>query len=77
MNSVEAVRRMQATSGISGLELSRKLGRSPSYVSSTTSRGSDLRCSTLAEIAAALGYRIDLVEVETGERVGSIDPPRG
>lgn len=61
---------MLRASGIPKSELSRRMGRVRTFVSSTISRGSTPRADTLAEMARHMGYRLVLrghdEEIEIG-----------
>ena len=48
-------------SGLTAIEISRKIGRKDNYVSSLLSRGSIPTAETLASIAEASGWRLCLV----------------
>lgn len=73
MDSLEAARYMADRSGKSRDELSRTMGRSPSYVRTLLARGSDLSTSTLAALADACGYRLTVSPVDGGEPV-TVEP---
>lgn len=60
---------MADRSGKTRDELSRDMGRSPSYVRTLLARGSDLSTSTLTALAKACGYRIEAVRDSDGERI--------
>lgn len=57
-------------------EVSRRLGKSRVYASNVAAPGRSPALATVADIADVLGYRLAVVDVETGEEVGIIDPPR-
>ncbi len=61
MKVPEALRRMVRGSGLTAIEISRKIGRKDNYVSSLLSRGSVPTAETLASIAEASGWRLCLV----------------
>lgn len=58
MNDVEAIRHMCDKSGISMREVSIRMGKSPTYLSATLSRGGGVGVSTLARIAKICGYAL-------------------
>lgn len=64
MNPSDAMRRMIETSGKSGRQVAREIGRSDSFVSSTLAQGVCPRADTLAKVAHACGY--ELVAIPTG-----------
>ncbi|MDY2723887.1 MAG: hypothetical protein SOV20_08755 [Coriobacteriales bacterium] len=49
---------MVALSGKSAREVSQEIGRSPSFISTTISKRSDVRVGTIAEIAKATGCEL-------------------
>ena len=75
MDSNAAVRRMLDLEGMSRADLSRAMGRSASYGTVLLSQRSDLRSSTLAEVADACGYDLAVVRRADGQTIGTIDPP--
>ena len=60
MNSRDAIRKMMEVSGTSAAELSRRLGKSDTYVSTTLSKGSSPRAENLAAMAEAMGFELVL-----------------
>lgn len=62
MDSLDAVREMLARSGVTPYRLALRLGRSPAYVSGMLRRGSVPSADLLAEMAAALGYKMQLTK---------------
>lgn len=75
MDTIQAVRSMLRHSGKTQAELSAAVGKSPSYISATLAQGSDLQGGTLARIADACGYDLQLVRRDGGDVLGRIDPP--
>lgn len=73
----EVIRSMLARSGKSPETVSAELGRSKTFVRNVSNPSRSPALATVVEIADTLGYRLDLVDRATGERVGSIEPPRG
>ena len=61
MTPDEAVRRMVASAGLSGYEVSRRAGRAPAYVSVLLARGVDPSTRVLADLATVCGYKLQLV----------------
>lgn len=55
-----SIRRMMASSGTSGKELSERIGRSPHCISATLCSNSSHKVEILAEIASAMGYQLIL-----------------
>lgn len=77
MESSEVINKAIACAGISGYELSRRMGRAPSYVSATFGRGSVPRADVLAAMLAPCGYTLCAVpndDVPSSALV--IDPKR-
>lgn len=61
MDATRAMRAMLRSSGLTSLEVSRRIGRKDNYMSSLLSRGSSPQADTLATIAEACGYKLCLV----------------
>ena len=61
MNANDAMRAMIESSGKSGRQVAREIGRSESFVSSTLAQGVCPRTDTLARVAEACGYKIVIV----------------
>lgn len=57
-------------------ELSKALGRSDNWISSTITNGGPPKVDTLANIADVVGVDVCLVDRATGETIATIDPPR-
>ncbi len=70
------IREMLNNRGVSPRKVSVELGRSTEYVRNVAAPGRSPALATVADIADALGYRLAVVDVTTGEEVGTIDPPR-
>lgn len=60
----------------SGAAVSRMLGRSERWASVVGMPTRSPALATVADVADVLGYRLDVVDVATGERVGTIEAPR-
>ena len=58
MDSTEFLRHAVARSGKSARQVSRDIGRSGTFISTTLGKGSDLSLPTLAAVAEATGYTI-------------------
>lgn len=60
-------------SGMSDRAVSLTLGKAETWA--RNSKGRDTKTSTLAAVADLAGVDVVLIDRETGERVGVIDPP--
>lgn len=60
MKTLDAIQRMLRTSKMPKSELSRRMGRARTFVSSTISKNSTPRADTLAEMARHMGYALVL-----------------
>lgn len=58
------IERMRKRRGLSGAELSRRIGRADSYIRSIENKYESCRYETLAMIARACGYKIIIVPEE-------------
>ena len=56
--------------------VSRELGRSASWCGMVAAPSRSPALATVADIADALGYEVTIIDRATGERVGTIEPPR-
>ena len=70
------IREMLSNRGVSPRKVSAELGRSTEYVRNVAAPGRSPALATVADIADVLGYRLAVVDVATGEEVGTIEPPR-
>jgi transcriptional regulator with XRE-family HTH domain len=61
MNTTFAIKQMMNASGVNASELSRLLGKSDRFISTTLSKGSTPRADTLADMAGNMGYSLVLV----------------
>lgn len=61
---------------VTAVDLSARLGRARSWASNVAAPTRSPALATVADVADVLGYRLDVVDRETGEVVGSIEPPR-
>ena len=69
MDSITALRAMVEASGLTHRQIARRLGKYDAYVSQIMTRGRDAQASTLADIAHACGYRLDLVPLDGGDPI--------
>ncbi len=69
MKSYEALRYMVKSRGISESELSRRIGRATRHVSNTINNKSDIKSSSMSKYARELGWKLVLVNEETGEEI--------
>lgn len=60
----------------SGAAVSRALGRSERWASVVGMPTRSPALATVADVADVLGYRLDVVDAATGERIGTIEAPR-
>ena len=60
MDITDCIRQLVRSSGRSSREVSRAIGRSPTWIASAVSRGTDISASRLASIARACGWRLVL-----------------
>ena len=70
------IREIVETSGKTFTGVSRELGHSPHWCGNVAASGRSPALATVADVADVAGMRLDVVDVETGETVGSIEPPR-
>lgn len=68
MDANEAMRLIIESSGKSGRQVAREIGRSESFISSTLSQGVCPRADTLARVAHACGYELVLVPKPEGDK---------
>ena len=61
---------------ISPRRVSADLGRSSEYVRNVSLPTRSPALATVADVADVLGYRLEVVDVATGEAVGTIEAPR-
>ena len=67
MTSLEAVRAMLDSSGVTPYRVALKIGRSPNFVSGMLRRGSCPSADLLARMAGACGYDLRLVPRAGGD----------
>ena len=70
------IRDMCKASGASMRGVSADLGKAPTYVQVLSAPTRSPALATVADVADVLGYRLDVVDVATGETVGTIEAPR-
>lgn len=71
MDITGCIRRMVASSGKSAREVSRVMGRAPTWIATAISRKTDISASRLASVARACGWRLVL---KHGKDVMEVDP---
>ncbi len=69
LKSYEALNYMITSRGISRRELSRVLGKSSAHISNTINGQKDIRTSSMSRYARELGWKLVLVNEETGEEI--------
>lgn len=70
------IRELAAQRGESLRQLSADLGRAATWASNVSLPTRSPALATVADVADVLGYRLDVVDAATGERVGTIEAPR-
>ena len=68
MDANEAMRLIIESSGKSGRQVAREIGRSESFISSSLAQGVCPRADTLARVASACGYELVLIPKPEGDR---------
>lgn len=76
MQAGACIRAMVRERGASLAGISRSLGKSDRWAGMVSAPGRSPALATVAEIADALGYDVAIVDRETGERLGTVEPPR-
>lgn len=75
MDIRDCIKHMLADSGMSARELSKSLGKYPTYVGTTLQRGSDIGTSNAAMMAKVMGWRLVFkkgdIEMEVTQRADS------
>lgn len=70
MDTIAALEAMLERSGMSKYRLSKELGKHPTYIGTTISKGSEISAANLAKMARLMGFRLVLVgdgpEIEIG-----------
>lgn len=67
MNPSEAMRRMIETSGKSGRQVAREIGRSDTFISASLAQGVCPRMDTFARVAHVCGYEVIVVPTGTAD----------
>ena len=75
MQADSVIRALVERSGMSYRAMSAALGKSPNWAGVTAQRGRVPKLDTVAAVADACGYDVDIIERETGEELGRIEPP--
>lgn len=70
------IREIVATRGVSLRSVSADLDKSPTWTANVAQPTRSPALATVADVADVLGYRLDVVDVATGEAVGTIEAPR-
>jgi hypothetical protein len=68
MDILDCIKKMIEASGKSARQVSRDLGRSPTYLGTTFANGSDVGASNAARIARLLGWRLAFVRDDGDSR---------
>ncbi|WP_428379566.1 helix-turn-helix domain-containing protein [Olsenella sp. Marseille-QA0557] len=63
-------------STMTGEQVSAALGKSRAFVSVAGGKGRSPRLDTVADVADVCGVDVVLIDRETGEKIGAIEPPR-
>lgn len=69
MQAIEAIREIVDTSGLTHRQIAQRLDKYDTYVSQILTRGRDPQASTLADVATACGYRLELVPLDGGRSI--------
>lgn len=75
MDAIQAMRIMQKASGKTGVQVSADIGRSRTYFGAITSAAKPPQVDTLAAIADACGYDLQLVSRVHGDVI-KLEPPQ-
>ena len=70
------IRGMCETRGASLRSVSLDLGKAETWGKTVSKPTRSPALATVADVADVLGYRLDVVDATTGERVGTIEAPR-
>ena len=66
MQAIEAIREIVDISGLTHRQIAQRLDKYDTFVSQILTRGRDPQASTLADVAHACGYRLELVPLDGG-----------
>ena len=72
----EVIRTLVGRSGMSGRAVSQELGHVPTWIGSVGAAGRVPSLGTVADVADVAGVDVALVDRETGETIGTVEPPR-
>ena len=72
----EVIRALVDHSPMTGEQVSAELGRSRAYVSVAAGKGRSPELATVADVADVAGVDVAFIDRETGERIGTVTPPR-
>lgn len=72
----ETIRALLAHTDKSGRAVSQELGHSPDWARMAARPGQVPSLGTVADVADVAGVDVALVDRETGETLGTIEPPR-
>ena len=72
----KAIRTLLDHSGQSDRAISHALGKSDAWARLTAQAGRDPKTGTLADVADLAGCDVVIIDRATGERLGTIEPPR-
>ena len=70
------IREIVASRGVSLRSVSADLGKSPTWTANVAQPTRSPALATVADVADVLGYRLEVVDVATGDAVGTIEAPR-
>lgn len=72
----KAIRLLIEHSGMSDRAMSKTLDHVDSWARQTAAPGRDPKLSTVADVADVAGVDVALIDRVTGERIGTVTPPR-
>ena len=75
MDVSDVISTVVAHTGITYGETSRRLAKSYTWARNVAAPGRDPKLATVADVADVCGVDVKLVDRETGEIVGVVDPP--
>lgn len=75
MRHDEVIGALIKRSGVGSSSISKALGKSESWARVTSMKGRKPALATVADVADVCGVDVKLVDRETGEIVGVVDPP--
>lgn len=74
MKAKAAIKAIAKHAGVSLYEVSRRLGRSEAWAGMVSGRDG-VALETVAAVADACGCDVAIIDRETGERLGVVEPP--